>query len=739
MTTHFKTGVLCVSILLLTFGLKRYETAKSESPILAKILLILSLGVGIFLLPLAFFGLYGVYPTAEYILVRFDINKLLTTNIWELIFGKYVTFSFTELLPAVLIPFLGSIGLIYALIFAPREKYNRSICIFLLLSEVIFVVDYRILKYGMVNVPMSPERIWLYRDLLLIPFAAILVSSLLQKTISVFSNRMRFTHGYSSLRSGLVIFVCSLLFSSLFVAAAQKAYAKKGILNPTNYEIQAIQYIHANTPERYVVIGDTTFQYVAYSVLGYYGGTGRYGSRAHYSKGSFRPMLLKPSTEVLVNEMIRTGSLVGYFVFSTRYKEFSSVVASASKIFDVYAIFGGGKLYVFRYPPAERDYSIPIIIDAGNYSRINYPVDYQVNWTQVLSGIPGMHLDPNSVQVIGPDGSEVPSQHDGYQAWFENCSSSDYWSEGASDGDVLTFTAHFTSETPEKKKLKFTKLEMDGGDLKIDMTKYKYIEIKWKENYDDVAVIRMMFWYKVNNQSQVKHKYAWPSTEWDVWRYDYSFLNETLYGLYLEIFDVKGASAWVGDYELYIDWIRFTGDVGTVHWLYNGTANTEEQYWIVYDSLENTASGDRDGLPEKSHLDQMSSSEAPPPHIRTMTPPVQLAVKTVDLFNQPLSDVKIEVRELETKANTDTNGWAYVVVPVGEWTVVASKKGAVSEKSVDVTLNSGLMQRLDLVKIDDFIFNVWEFISFIFLIIFGCISLLLFLTKKIIIKSMASI
>jgi len=133
--------------------------------------------------------------------------------------------------------------------------------------------------------------------------------------------------------------------------------------------------------------------------------------------------------------------------------------------------------------------------------------------------------------------------------------------------------------------------------LEIDATKYKYIEIKWKQNYDHLVNIRTAYWYKVGNKNEGALKWAQLSTEWSVWRYDFSLPNATLDGLTIEVFDAEGD--WVGDYELYIDWIRFVSDTGVVRWLCNGTANTKETYRIIYDSLENTADGNRDGLPKK--------------------------------------------------------------------------------------------------------------------------------------------
>ena len=275
--------------------------------------------------------------------------------------------------------------------------------------------------------------------------------------------------------------------------------------------------------------------------------------------------------------MAKTNASVAYFVISIRYQKlFSSIVKSAQEIFETYAVFGDGKLYVFRYPPREQALAISLMVDSGNYSRINYPVEYELNFTQALLGMPHGHLDSNSIRVINSSLSEAPASLANFQAWFENCSSSDnyIWSEPASsvvsDGDVLTFAVQFTNATPELGRLKYAKFERDGGNLTIDTTKYEYMEMKWKENYDNVVAVRFGFWKRTNDVWEAKYKWAWPSSQWSIWSHDISFLNGTLAGLDFDVFDAKPGT-WEGTYELYIDWIRFVSDTGIVRWLYNST------------------------------------------------------------------------------------------------------------------------------------------------------------------------
>jgi len=742
------------------------------------------------------------------------------------------------------------------------------------------------------------------------------------------------------------------------VLVTTDGYAVKPyVLQPTPYEAEAIEYIHRNTPGRYVVLCDGIFRNLALGMLGM-----QYAS--YFSGERFYEMMNRPSVNALVSTMEESAASVGYFAISSRFPTFDSVVESARKTLGIYGVFGDGKLYVFRYPH-EFSHVIPLVVDSGNYSRVDYVLEHELNITHLFSEMSG-RLDPNSIRVVASDGSEVPTQFDYYQRWFDDCSTSDSWSGGNSDGDVLAYTMNLTTKFPESSRLRYTKLEMDGGDLSIDVTKYKYIEVKWKENLDNLATIRFGFWKK--DATSIYYKYAHPSPEWDVWRYDISALNGTLVRMDWDIWD-GWQTDWVGRYILYIDWIRFVSDNGTVRFLHNGTAHTTNTYRIEFETLESTESGNRDYLPEKSYPHGISSTDrtnfynftwdwdghvvnflvnkeattwieasgetfsyslqvddvniltsdhnnrggmgvmqtSDPmtnisvafkdaqlicdgpvmtevlyetngygnlyirfyqgnnlrilfrsengnstvgstygeyawfvstntvddkvyylkddgtvgtgdlsgnessgtwlaqslgqreangylillgslneivtsygasynnfgfdtqdymfyssgsiddmnlmyiigknqsiqeienitlgtkngPLISRWLAPNSLTMRVVDLLDQPLSEVEIEVRELGIKAVTDTDGWAYVEVPEGQWTLIASKDGVTNEKGIDVSTNTVTLQRLNLVKIGTFTLGILESLFVFCLIAIGVVFSVVLVNKKI--------
>lgn len=964
--SHFRGGIIAITVFLLAFAFKKYESFKRKDASWTNIQLLLAIFVCFALLPLALFGLYGVYPEIGEMHVRFDMEKLLTTDILSLLFGEFANMSFRELLPSVTIFLMGITGLIYVIVYAPKQRYRYSLSFFLLLVLTLFFVDYRILKFAMVNIPFAPERIWVETYFVAIPFAAIMISVVLKESYDKVRVASSQVSKRGILKSGMITVVFCLAISGLFTLATEMGYSlgvRPPLLNVTPYEVETINFIHRNTAEPYVVVCDAIFATTAYGILGF-------KSRATYYRYSseFFQMLVKPSEQPLIDVLQKSGASRAYFVISNRTSGFADVVERTRRVLETYAVFGDGKLFVFRYPPSEQEHVVPLTIDAGNYSRRDYPIDFELNFTEMLLQQRGEgYIDPNSVRIIGPDGGEVASQIDYFQAWFDDCSTSGNWSEGTSDGDVLNYTLPFVGTTGIRGRLIYNRLEMDGGDLAIDAQKYRYLEVKWKAVPSDVSSIRIDLWYKVGNGIESVSTWAILSNEWTVWRYDLSLRNGTLIGLWFDVF--SESSEWMGIYKLYVDWIRFVSDTATVRFLYNGEAHTIEQYRILYDFLEHTESGKMDGLPKKLYSNPIRYSEDDnqynftwtwddrtfnllinkeasewvgtpgksfsyvlridnsniltsdrlnghgglgvmqtynssdvfdanfsnpqlicdgpimaevsyqttwngslhiqlykgqyptilfslekgdsamksnsgkyswlisasstddkvyylkengevasedlagdgnsgnlqvqsvsqyevhgylivlssrsnivgnysvnfnefgiaeldflsyvstglndtsvvfvisknqsleemknitlglknPPTV-FMSLPIDLSVRIVDLLDGPLSDVEVEVKELEMKATTDSDGWAHFVVNPGQWTLLASKSGITSEKKVTVSSSYVTRQRLSLVRIDGLVISWWQFTVSVGLILLGSFSVIFLLHRKI--------
>lgn len=603
---HFRAGIMSITVFLLAIVFKKYESSKRKNATSANIQLLLTTLVCLAALPLALFALWGIYPQAGEMQVRFDMGKLLTTDILSLLFGEFVNFSFSELLSMATIFFFGIIGLIYVIVYAPKQRYRRSLSLFLLLLLVIFLVDYRILKYAMVNVPFSPERIWTETYFVTIPFAAIVISILLKETYNKIGAASSQIGKRALLKFGMITAIFCLAFSGLFTSATETGYSigvKPPLLNVTPYEVETISFLHTNTAGRYVVICDAIFATAAWGILGF-------KSRATYYRYSseYFQILANPSEEPLVGALEKSDSTRAYFVISDRQSGFTDIVERTKRVLKTYASFGDGKLFVFHYPPSEQEQVIPVIVNAGNYSRNNYPIDLELNFTKMLLEEREQgHIDPNSVRVIGPDGEEVTTQLDHFQALFDDCSTSGNWSEGVSDGDVLNYTLPFVGTTGIRGRVTYSEFRKDGGSLTINPQEYKYVEVKWKATPPDVSSIRVDLWYEVGNDIESWSTWTIPPSEWTVWRYDLSLREGTLCGLWFDIF--SETNKWSGVYQLHIDWIRFIGDSGTVRFFYSGVAHTTEQYNLTYAFLEHTEAGLMDGLVTRSYPNPIRYTE----------------------------------------------------------------------------------------------------------------------------------
>jgi hypothetical protein len=410
-------------------------------------------------------------------------------------------------------------------------------------------------------------------------------------------------------------------------------------------------------------------------------------------------------------------------------------------VLETYAVFGDGKLYVFRYPPIREERTIPLMVDSGGVVREDYVVEYELNITKMLFSVPsGLtepsgHLDPNSVRVKTAEGSELPTQFDGFQGFFYDASSNDTWSKEVSDdvifsdGDVLTYSVNFTDMWPERHRLTY------NGRLEVDVERHRFLEVKWLEMHNltsqiiDVAFVRFNFWTKNGNRTEIGYKWGNPSSEWGITSFDLSWLNGTLTRLDIDLFDAKPGN-WSVNYNLYIDWLRFVADVGTVRWLYNSTVHSIEQYTIKYDFLENTEINGTDGLPRMYNITSNNNQTVPPPQVK-LNLLFSLAIRSVDLMGQPVGNVAIEIRELNVSAATDADGWAVFNVPLGRWTLTILENGNIRERTIEVLTNVVTLEKINSIKVDGVMTNVWIYGLLVAAIILACILPLAFLHKKI--------
>jgi len=285
----------------------------------------------------------------------FSISKLMSTDIWYLIFGNSVDLPFQKMILQELPAILGIVGLGYAL--THRGKYNRNLCIFLLASFILCLIDYRILDYAMVNVPFGPGRVRLFMDFSILPFIGVTASSFVRQ----FGKRTPKIDGSSLLKRilkvrfvfgmhGLAICLVCVSLSSLAVAVIYENYAARRGLQVTRFEMDVVEFIDSHTPERYAVITDPRLWSVGNGLVGYYNPQKLY---IYFRGDKSNEIYSDPSIENMNYAMAIYGASVGYYMaVSFRTPNYQAAIEKASTMFLPYATFQGRddtEIRVFRY------------------------------------------------------------------------------------------------------------------------------------------------------------------------------------------------------------------------------------------------------------------------------------------------------------------------------------------------------------------------------------------------------
>lgn len=326
--SHFLAGTIAFAVFLLARVVRTYDEGKYESPKTAKLAILIPFFVCVILLPsaLVYRGFFGRPDNTHFSFNR--LEGLTPTEIaLHILLGSYFDFiSGGATLTALIFgvgPLLGLIGMIYVLRARFKEIFDKAIrsCLLLLfLGFLLVVVDDRIVKFFMSNVPFyEPDRLWLFRDFIATPFVALLigeVAAFLQR-ISLKPSLFRFSRSNknTNLRSALAYLVIFILLSGWATASVYYAYPHFGPLQTTTYEIEAVKYIEEVTEEKYVVVCDLWIIFAGQMFVGIS------NSRAFYfSSGDplgvslFLKMKSNPSNETLIEAMKINNATIAYFI-----------------------------------------------------------------------------------------------------------------------------------------------------------------------------------------------------------------------------------------------------------------------------------------------------------------------------------------------------------------------------------------------------------------------------------------
>ena len=302
----------------------------------------------------------------------------------------------------------GLVGLVLGL----GGKYiNTKVALALFAFYVTILFEYYLTKFGMTNLPYGPQRILVMGDFLLVPFVALgllVTADVLRKALTKGKGDVPF--GLSSkkvslsLNSRLIgMFLICLFVSAQATSTLYQTYPHKEAVpyQPSAYLIEAISYIDADAPGRYVVLCDTIIATVAIGFLGIdYGWAG--GVRGVFgmpdwtypSVAMYWDMTKQPSIRIMQQAMDFFNATVSYFAVWMRHPRFDEIVQQTSEILLVNRVFGDEQLYIFKYPlPVKEEPGPPVkvIFDDGNSTayvatRLAYMFETDINSTLTLSG-----------------------------------------------------------------------------------------------------------------------------------------------------------------------------------------------------------------------------------------------------------------------------------------------------------------------------------------------------------------
>jgi len=261
--------------------------------------------------------------------------------------------------------------------------------------------------------PFGPKRILAITNLLLVPFVALGVLGVVDVLAKAFSrvrlspSFLRGFFGKASPRAAALVLM-ALALSVQATLALYQAYPQQEIvdLQPSVYEMEAIYYINSTARGPYVVLCDSQLANLAIGLLGIdYGYAGsKYGlwgiPNYDYPTLKLYSEMVKSPSISFMNEALELDfarwAKTAFFVLSVKAgKSFDQVLTRALEVLPVDAVFGDGKLYVFRYPlPVfeEAGPSVRVVLDDGlggeqdMSTEFVYMVENEINSTLTLSG-----------------------------------------------------------------------------------------------------------------------------------------------------------------------------------------------------------------------------------------------------------------------------------------------------------------------------------------------------------------
>lgn len=340
-TTHFLPTLMFISAFALAFGLNKYENIHQAFSKRAYFLLSSATAFAVLLLPAAVIGRGIVLPMLG--TSALSVNQLFSTSVWTFVFGIPEEYGLKAAMLNESLQLIGVIGFIYA--FRRSDKFSKTPILFLFLVFAVAFIDYRILNYAMVYAPyhiFAPSRLHAFREMAVIPLAAIALNSALMPLFSFSSKKLSLVRVKDLMVGMLVILVLSA-WSTAAIFETYQVYTA-GLL-ATSLEVEVIKYIDEHTDRRYVVLAP-----VQTAVIGW-GFVGLPNFAKYYVVNK-----VSPSVGNLVGNMSTADADIGYFIVSSfRSASFDKTNDQASRLFGLFKVLSNenGQVYVyyFKVPP----------------------------------------------------------------------------------------------------------------------------------------------------------------------------------------------------------------------------------------------------------------------------------------------------------------------------------------------------------------------------------------------------
>jgi len=384
--SHYLTGIMSFSLLLLALAFKSYRGEKHAAPITTKVSLTMSFFFCTSLLPLSLIYLRLFRPNTNTV---FTLDKFHEWPI-EIIVGIFLlgdprTYGFDAniILLMIIGPVIALLCIVYLLYRSKRDRdaQLQTSMLFLSMAFLMMLVDYTILKLFMDELPLNEERLWVLRDFVAVPFVALAIYAVILSLKAFLKARYSLAlsiSGSKTVREGSrpqqknislrglglslrVLFFSLTVFFPLLLAgwmttSLSAAYPQVApYLQTTSYELEAVKYIEEKTNEKYVVICDVWTVYAGERIVGVYNPRAYYF--AEYDTTGyelFDNMKSEPSPQWMLLAMNYTKTTVAYFIIvepRLGTDEFNKVASLALKNeqLKLVEVFGDGKLYVFSY------------------------------------------------------------------------------------------------------------------------------------------------------------------------------------------------------------------------------------------------------------------------------------------------------------------------------------------------------------------------------------------------------